>query len=50
MTDDAAISGIQASGRAESLRPWVAPRVHRLIATAAEIGIFGSTDAAEQLS
>jgi hypothetical protein len=50
MTDDAPISGVRTSDRAESLRPWIVPRIHRLIATAAEIGITGSTDAAEQLS
>jgi hypothetical protein len=50
MSDNAPISGLKSSDRAASLRRWVVPRVQRLIATSAEIGIGGSTDAAEQLS
>ena len=50
MTDEAPISAIETPDRATPPRPWLAPRIQRLIATAAEIGITGSTDSTENLS
>jgi hypothetical protein len=50
MTDDAPISAVETPDRETSSRPWVVPRVQRLIASSAEIGIAGSTDATENLS